>query len=162
MNCCQCEGIEEVFDRKQANKDLDQLHKEGLSDTTRMLVDAIKAEGVQGSTVLDIGGGVGAIQYGLLDAGATHAVSVDASTAYSEAAKEESQRRGHDERIAYHHGDFVDVAGEVESADIVTLDRVICCYHDFERLVQLSSQHATKLYGLVYPRDNWVSKMILS
>ena len=90
MNCCQCEGIEEVFDRKQANKDLDQLHKEGLSDTTRMLVDAIKAEGVQGSTVLDIGGGVGAIQYGLLDAGATHAVSVDASTAYSEAAKEES------------------------------------------------------------------------
>ncbi len=40
-------------------------------------------------------------------------------------------------------------------ADIVTLDRVICCYPDMEKLVELSAKRAIKIYGLVYPRDTW-------
>jgi hypothetical protein len=38
-------------------------------------------------------------------------------------------------------------------ADIVTLDRVICCYPDVESLVRLSATRARSLYGLVLPRD---------
>ena len=156
MDCCQCRGIEKVFDQKEAMKDLKRYRKKGPSDTTRMLVEAIKEEGVQQGTVLDIGGGVGAIQHELLDAGASGAVSVDASTAYVETAKEEAQRRGHGDRVTYQHGNFVDVAPNVAPSDIVTLDKVICCYNDVESLVDLSSQRAARLYGIVYPRDNWL------
>lgn len=119
------------------------------------MIEAIKAEGIQGRTLLDIGGGVGAIQHELLKAGAANSTGVDASTAFVEAVDEEADRQGHKDRVTSHHGDFVQVAGGIEPKDIVTLDRVICCYHDLEKLVGLSSQRATRLYGLVYPRDNW-------
>ena len=41
----------------------------------------------------------------------------------------------------------------VDAADIVTLDRVICCYPDAEALVGLSAARARTAYGLVLPRD---------
>jgi magnesium-protoporphyrin O-methyltransferase len=57
--------------------------------------------------------------------------------------------------VTYHYGNFVDLAEDIAPADIVTLDRVICCYPDMEKLVGLSAARARKLYGLVYPRDVW-------
>ena len=49
---------------------------------------------VGGATLLDIGGGVGAIRHELLAAGATSVTSVDASGPYLDAARSESKRRG--------------------------------------------------------------------
>ncbi len=154
MNCGQCEGIETLFNHKVAARELKKYRRKGPIKTTRILIDALKAEGVQGLTLLDIGGGIGAIVQELLAAGASRATNVDASTAYIEVAKEESERRGHSDRVSYQQGDFVDLAPEISPADIVTLDRVICCYPDMEALVGLSSQRATKYYGVVYPREN--------
>jgi len=159
VNCCQCQGIEAVFDPKHAAKELENYRKKGPARTTRMLIDALKASGIRGMTLLDIGGGVGAIQHALLRAGVTTATDVDASPAYLQAALEEAQRQGHADRVTYHAGDFVDRADEIEPADIVTLDRVICCYHDMEALVGLSSARARRLYGLVFPRDAWWVRM---
>ncbi len=53
-------------------------------------------------------------------------------------------------------GDFVSLAPLVDRADVVTLDRVICCYPDVERLVSLSAAKAGSLYGLVLPRDRGI------
>jgi magnesium-protoporphyrin O-methyltransferase len=36
---------------------------------------------------------------------------------------------------------------------VVTLDRVICCYPDVDRLVASSAAKAQHLYGLVFPRE---------
>jgi len=62
--------------------------------------------------------------------------------------------------MSHHHGNFMDLAPDLPQADIVTLDRVICCYHDMQSLVGLSSALAGKLYGLVYPRDTWWVKIV--
>jgi len=122
------------------------------------LVRAIQDQGVAGKSLLDIGGGVGVIQHELLKAGASDAVGVEASSAYIKAVEEEAERQGHRDRISSHFGDFVDVAPEISPADIVTLDRVICCYHDLDSLVGLSTERATSLYGIVYPRYIWPVK----
>jgi magnesium-protoporphyrin O-methyltransferase len=122
-------------------------------------VEALKQKGVEALTLLDIGGGVGVIQHELLQAGAGHSTHVDASTAYLEASKEEAKQLGHSDRSSYHYGDFVALAPQLEPADIVTLDRVICCYHDMPALVGLSAAKARKLYGLVFPRDTWWIKL---
>jgi hypothetical protein len=159
MNCCQCQGIELEFGRDEARQDLAAYHNHGPADTTQMLIDALRAEGVDGLTLLDVGGGIGTIQYELLKAGVRRAVSVEASTAYIEAAREEAERQDFADRITFHHGDFVDLAPDLATADIVTLDRVICCYHDFRALVGLSAARAGKLYGVVYPRDTWWMKL---
>ena len=55
-------------------------------------------------------------------------------------------------------GDFVDLAADIPQCDIVTLDRVICCYHDVRSLVEKSAAKAGVLYGLVYPQGNWRAK----
>lgn len=155
MTGCCCQGVDEIFGEKTARHDLRRYRRRGPSKPTRMLLEAIRREGVEHATVLDIGGGVGVIQQELLDAGAERATSVEASAAYLRAARDEAERRGHAERISYQAGDFVALADRVEPADVVTLDRVICCYPDMEALVSRSADRAQRLYGLVYPRDTW-------
>lgn len=155
MACRQCEGIESQFSRKFAERELRRFRKRGPIPTTRRLLDALASAGVGDSTLLDVGGGIGAIHHTLLDAGVREAVHVDASSGYLAVAKEESTRRGHEGRVRFVGGDFVDVADELPDADVVTLDRVICCYHDMEGLVERSASKARRLYGAVYPREAW-------
>ena len=112
-------------------------------------------------TLLDIGGGVGGIQHALLNGGVIQATHVDASSAYVQAAQAEAIRREIDGRITFLQGDFVDLAEDMPTADIVTLDRVVCCYDDMQALVRLSAEKASKIYGLVFPRDLWPIRLLL-
>ncbi len=158
MDNCGCERGFEIFDRKSAEADLARYREHGPDRTTRMLVDLIRERGVDGATVLDIGGGIGVIDHELLREGAHRAVLVDASAPALDAARDEAGRRGSLERIEFVEGDFVSRAESVEVADIVTLDRVICCYPDMESLVRLSGARTTRLYGLVLPRDRAIMR----
>ncbi|RPI82205.1 MAG: class I SAM-dependent methyltransferase [Chloroflexi bacterium] len=158
MNC-QCQGIEELFNQKQVDKELSRYRTKGPDKTTRILVQAIKEQSVKGSTLLDVGGGVGAVQHELMAAGIEKVIGVDASGAYLNAAMQEAQRRGKARQVIYYHGNFVDLAEEISSADIVTLNRVICCYNDMDALVGSSAKRAKRLYGLVFPRDTWWIKL---
>jgi magnesium-protoporphyrin O-methyltransferase len=155
MTSCCCQGVDEVFGERTARHDLRRYRKRGPSKPTRMLLEVLRREGIERAAVLDIGGGIGVIQQELLDAGAERATSVEASVAYLRVAREEAERRGSADRITYQAGDFVALADRVEPADVVTLDRVICCYPDMEALVGRSADRARRLYGLVYPQDRW-------
>ena len=159
MSACCCQGFESMFGERTARRDLERYRRKGPSKPTLRLLDALRREGVQGATVLDIGGGVGAIQHELLASGAVRATGVDASPAYLRAATSEAERRGHGDRVIQHEGDFVALAGDIASADVVTLDRVICCYPDVDRLVGRSAERARRLYGLVHPRDAWWTRV---
>jgi hypothetical protein len=152
---CQCQGIEHKFDGDYVGRRLRDYRRRGPAATTLQLVDALTAQGVDGMTLLDVGGGLGAIQHRLLGAGVREAVNVEASSAYLQAARTEAERLGLADRIVGLQGNFIDVADDIADADIVTLDRVICCYDDMERLVGRSAQRARRLYGVVYPRDTW-------
>jgi 2-polyprenyl-3-methyl-5-hydroxy-6-metoxy-1,4-benzoquinol methylase len=149
------------YNEKRAAAEMRKYRKKGPIPSTRTLIEALKAEGVEGATLLDIGGGIGAIQHALLAAGVAQATSVDASAAYLDAAGTESDRRVHGDRVTYRHGDFVELAESVPPADIVTLDRVINVYPDWDRLVALSAERAQRLYGLVYPRDRRMVRLVI-
>ncbi len=155
MTSCQCQGLEMLFNEKEARAKLKDYRANGPAKTTRILLDGLKAQGVRDLTLLDIGGGIGAIPHELLNSGAASARNVDASSAYIRAAKEESVRQGHAERSVFQHGNFVDLAPDIATVDVVTLDRVICCYDDMQTLVALSAERARKYYGLVFPKDSW-------
>jgi 2-polyprenyl-3-methyl-5-hydroxy-6-metoxy-1,4-benzoquinol methylase len=151
----------EAYDEKVAAADLNRYRKNGPRPWARALIEAIEAEGVDGATLLDIGGGIGVIQHELLDSGAARATSVEASSAYLSAARSESDRRGLTDRVMYHHGDFVDLAESIQPADVVTLDRVLNVYPDWERLASLSAEHARLLYGVVIPRDTRFVRLVI-
>jgi hypothetical protein len=153
-DCCSID-YDVHFDADEARHDLLVYRKNGAEGSTRRLIDALVAEGIEGASLLDIGGGVGIVQLELLEAGVASAMDVDASGPYLEVAEAEAAERGFQDRTAYRHGDFCALADEVDAADVVTLDRVICCYPDVRSLVSSSARHARRLYALVYPVDRW-------
>ncbi len=161
MDACGCDGLVSMFDRRAAEHDRDRYRRSGPDRTTRMLLDLIKPYRVGGSTILDIGGGIGIIDKELLQAGAGHAVLVDASPAYLDVARQEARQANLLNQIEFVDGDFVRRAAEIDVADIVTLDRVVCCYPDAEALVGLSAARARSIYGLVLPRDRWLVRVAI-
>jgi len=161
MTCCGAAACAGHFDAKRVTEDLRSYRANGPAATTRALVDALLRAGVQQSTLLDIGGGVGAIQHALLAAGAREATAVEASDAYLNAARGEAEQRGLQGRIRYQLGDFVEVAAQIPAADVVTLDRVVCCYPGMEALVRLSATRSKRLYGIVYPRGEWWTRVVI-
>ena len=162
MSCCACESYQSQFGDKHAVKDLKRYRKKGPDKTTRLLIDALKREGVSGASLLDVGAGIGILHHELLDAGAAKAVHVDATAPHIHVAKEEAARRGHRDRVTFLCGDFVVLAPEIPAADVVTLDRVICCYPDMELLVSTSASHAQRLYGAVFPRERWIVRAVVA
>tara|TARA_B100000959_G_scaffold247072_1_gene273074 strand:+ start:759 stop:1397 length:639 start_codon:yes stop_codon:yes gene_type:complete len=160
MGCCQCQGIENVFDEKAAKRQLKRYLKKGPSRTTRILLDEIRKKGVQGLDFLDIGGGIGAIQYDLIKAGASKGTSIEASSAYLDLVRDEEFHNDLAKKVNFQIGDFTTMASEVKSFDIVTLDKVICCYDDVSELVGLSSKIARKIYAVIYPRSAWWTRLL--
>ena len=148
------------FDEESVRRDLLEFRRDGPDGTTQRLVRTLVEHGVTGASLLDIGGGVGALQLELLGAGVARSLDVDASSAYLAAASNEAAERGFGGRTDYRHGDFVELAAEVETADVVTLHRVICCYPDAAALVSASASRARRLYGLVYPVDRWWTRIL--
>jgi hypothetical protein len=87
---------------------------------------------------------------------------IEASPAYLEAAREEGKRRSIHERVTYMQGDFLDLEHSVPSADIVTLERVLNVYPDWEQLARDSARHAQRLYGVVVPREGLFVRGVIS
>lgn len=158
-DCCSVD-YDVHFDAEDARHDLLVYRRDGAEGSTRRLIDVLLTEGIEGASLLDIGGGVGIVQLELLKAGIATSMDVDASGPYLQVAEAEAAERGFKDRTAYRHGDFVGLADEVEAADVVTLDRVICCYRDVRALVSSSARHARRLYALVYPVDRWWTRSV--
>ena len=56
---------------------------------------------------------------------------------------------------------FLDIAqapGEVESADVVVLHRVVCCYPDYAALLRAAAGHARKTMAYSHPAANAINR----
>lgn len=155
MSSCTCAGFDRAFGPRRVAREVRSFERRGPAETTNLLSAALRRHGVEGSTLLDIGGGLGALQCALLEAGVSRAAHVEASAAFTDAAREIGGRRGWGGLIDYYVGDFVELAEELGDFDIVTLDRVVCCYRDMEPLLRRSAKRARRLYALSYPIDAW-------
>jgi magnesium-protoporphyrin O-methyltransferase len=162
MTCAHCVGSARFFDYKRALRDRKRYRRRGPDRTSRLLLGMLMEAGIRDQSVLDVGGGVGALQHELLCKGARTVLNVDASPAYQEVNRQLAAERGLAGRIDYRSGDFVALAPGLPSADVVSLDRVICCYPDMPALVDASAEHAGRLYGFVAPRDRWLTRVGLA
>ncbi len=152
-NCCEMEN--NTFGEDEAKSNLKDYRKRGPANQTKLILEAVRSLGLKNAAILDICGGIGTIQHELLKDVASEAIHVDASSAYLKIAKEESARRGNHERVQFIHADFTDVAADLSPADVVTLDRVVCCYPDFRSLLKAAASHSKSAIALTYPRETW-------
>jgi len=127
--------------------------RKGLEPSQKQLMDGLMSSGFRDASVLDIGCGTGYLHQRLLQAGAASAVGVDLSAKMLMEARARARQQGLAERTDYREGDFVELADALRPADIVILDKVICCYPDAETLVQRSARMARRVYAFTVPRD---------
>ena len=163
MTTCQCCAADQMFDPAIARRELRRFRKTGPSPATRQILDAVRQAPLPPHpSLIDVGGGIGAIHHVLLDAGFARALQVDASRAYLDVARAEAERRGHGARVGFAHGDFREVAVTTPPADVVTLDRVVCCDPDFAGMLGAAADHARHLVALTYPRDRWFTRSFVA
>lgn len=156
-NCCEMEN--NTFGEDDAKADLKEYRRHGPANQTKFILEAIRSLRLKDASLLDVGGGIGAIHHELLKDVASEAMHVDASSAYLKEAKEETTRRGNNERVKFIHADFTDMADELSQADVVTLDRVVCCYPDFRSLLKAAAEKSRTAIALTYPRETWYMRI---
>src|SRR5215207_8787044 len=134
--CCDPRGCDRMFGARFAKRMASGYRKRGLGKTAEKIVEMVAQGGVQGATVLEIGGGVGEIQLELLRRGAASATNLELSPAYEAEARRLLREAGIEEgRVDRRRHDIAEDPDGVEVADVVVLHRVVCCYPDYERLL---------------------------
>ena len=155
MGCCGPEVLDKQFGSKRAAADLRRYRRRGPLPATAFLLRGLEANLPAAATLLDIGGGVGVLHHELLDRGVSRAWEVEPSVAFLQAAAEEAGRRGHTGRVEFIHAEVRQAADRLPVADVVTMDRVICCDPDYESLLHLALGKAQRIFAYSYPRARW-------
>ena len=156
---CSCSSVitstARHFDERRILKEVAAYRSAGPRPTTRGLLRQLSGVEPLPASVLEIGSGIGALSLELLRAGVQRATCVDMSAAALEANADEAQRQGVSDRITRVEADFVAIAPTLPSADLVALDRVVCCYPAYVPLLEQAAAHSHRLLAISYPRDRW-------
>lgn len=150
-----------MFGARFAKRMAAGYRKRGLDKTARAIVELVTQAGVQGATVLEIGGGVGEIQLELLRRGAASATNLELSPGYEPEAAALIEEAGVGGRVQRRLLDIATDPAAVEPADIVVLHRVVCCYPDFARLLGAAADHARRQLVFSHPPRNVVSRAVV-
>ena len=143
-------GISCCFDR-ESQRMYDDYKKKGLGETSVIIADAMAANGLQGSTVLEVGCGFGSLAIELVRRGASRAVGEDLSPKMIETAKRLAAENGLSESVSFRLGDGA--VSQLPPSKMVVLDAVLCCYPDLTALVENTSSAAQSLYAFAVPDD---------
>jgi magnesium-protoporphyrin O-methyltransferase len=159
--CCNAQGCDRFFGSRFARRMANRYRRRGLDRPSRRMVDFLEEKGIAGATVLEIGGGVGEIQVELLKRGAARTINLELSPGYEHEAAKLAREQGVDGRIERRLHDIAVEPGAVEPVDVVVLNRVVCCYPDYERLLAAAADHAQRLLVFSHPPRNLLSRALV-
>jgi hypothetical protein len=158
-DCCSPRGYRQIFSERGARSDARRYRRRGLDDVSSVIVRLVRERGVTDRTLLEVGGGVGAIEIELLKAGLSRAVSVELTPTYEEEAGALLREHGFDDRVERQLMDFARAGDAVGPADFVVLNRVLCCYPDMPLLAGAAADHARRALVLSFPNDRWWTRL---
>src|SRR5436309_16039703 len=130
----------------------------GLTASTEVLLGLLTEKGLVGKTVLDIGCGTGFFALKTLRHGASSCIGVDLSSAAIHEANEFAKESGLQDRARF---EVADAASIQHAADIVVMDKVLCCYPDADALLKTAFASSSDLYGFVIQRDEGLMKAVM-
>jgi hypothetical protein len=159
--CCTPKGYRQIFSERSARAQARRYRRNGPDASARRIVELLKKEGVDGMTLLEVGGGIGAIQIELLKAGLARAVSVELTPTYEASAAELLHEAGLEDRVERKVMDFANAGADIEPADIVVMNRVICCYPDLPRLAGAAADHTRRFLVMSFPKERWWTRVIV-
>jgi magnesium-protoporphyrin O-methyltransferase len=153
--CCARHGQEEFFSERNARRDARRYRGKGPDPVARALARRAAARGIEGATVTEIGGGVGQVLLELLKAGAAAGEVVELLPAYEPHVRELARELGVADRISFRTADLVaDPAARVP-ADVVVMNKVVCCTPDGVELAGIAAALARRTLVVSHPRETW-------
>lgn len=158
MACCSTDGANRFFS-KSAKRYAKTFRKKGPDKASSFLISSLTQLGLASKSVLDIGCGVGNVHLTLLKNGAASAFGVDVAEGMLKKARELAAELGLSEKVQYHHGDVTQSNGSIPPADVVVLDKVLCCHKDPETLIRNSTERCRELYATTYPRNSLLARI---
>ena len=144
-----------------ASRAAERYRQKGVDKTAQRMLTFLEERGIEGATVLEIGGGVGEVQIELLKRGAARTRNLELSPGYDDEAARLMREAGVEGRAERLLHDIALDPGGVEDADVVVLHRVVCCYPDYERLLSAAADHARRVLVFSYPPRNLLSRLLL-
>ena len=160
-SCCRTAGCEEFFKPATARRNLRRYLKKGLGAIEHSMVAAVAARDLEGARVLEIGGGVGAVQAELLAKGASTGEIVELVRAYEPYARELATAKGFQNRSVFRVANLLDDPNAAAPADVVVLNRVVCCSPDGIRLAGIGARLAQRMLMLSFPRDRGLTRLFV-
>ena len=160
MDTCCNNSYQDTFDHKRAHKEWKEYEKSGVKANSRPLMDLIRSVDLKAGSMLEIGGGIGALIFESFKLGLAKANYVDISQAYSDTFITALKEKGLREKVEPRLGDFVELSPEIPQVDLVVLDKVICCYENYEELIKASTAKSSQWYAITIPRDTWWVKLV--
>jgi 2-polyprenyl-3-methyl-5-hydroxy-6-metoxy-1,4-benzoquinol methylase len=157
--CCPSGDYHRFFNQRFARRLANRYRKRGLDPTAQTMVQFLRQLGLEGASVLEIGGGVGELEVELLQAGAARAQNLELSPAYEQPARTLAAQAGVQGRLDWRLHDLAEHPGAVAPADLVVLHRVVCCYPDYARLLAAAADHAWRALVFSYPPRNLLSRV---
>ena len=142
-----------MFNSKEARRAARSYRRKGLDSTAGPMVGVLRTHGVEGASILEVGAGVGSAQIELLKAGAERGIAYDLSLAHHRVGQELLEEHGVAGRVEWRTADFV-ADRDAPAADLVFLNRVVCCYPDIG-MVDAAATRAGRLLAMSYPRNRW-------
>ncbi|MFY0627152.1 MAG: class I SAM-dependent methyltransferase [Reichenbachiella sp.] len=158
MTCEHCCGADQIFDLQTAQKEMRKFKKRGPGLSTQKLITTIKPHIEGRESLLDIGGGIGAIQWAFLGTNGKRTTDVDSSSGYLQVASEYATENNLNSKFI--SGDFNDLVPEIETHDVVTLDKVVCCYPDYEQLLKNATRKTRNVLAMTLPLGGFISNIL--
>ncbi len=161
-SCCRAAPCEEMFgSESHARDDMESYLRRGLGGLeTEMLAALPHSLTLDGARVLEIGGGVGAIQAELLKRGAATGEVVELVAGYAPFAELLAREIGLADRSTFRVNDLVADPAAVAPADIVVMNRVVCCSADGPELTAVAAGLARSVLLMSFPRSNLLTKTV--
>ena len=129
--------------------------KPTAAKVTASLLDAITEAGVADRTVLDVGCGIGDLAIEVVARGAASGIGYDLSPKAIEEARKLAASRGVDNQMRFEVGDGAKL--DLPAADIVVINRVVCCYPDTDNLLERTLGAAGSVFAMTAPVSNGVT-----
>lgn len=157
--CCARHGQEEFFDERAARRSAERFRRRGADPMARSLARRAAAQGVADASVLEIGGGIGQVMFELLERGAARGEVVELLPSYEQFVGELARERGLGERVAFRTADLVADPSAGAPADLVVLNKVVCCTPDGIELAGVAASLARRTLALSHPRGTWAARI---
>lgn len=119
------------------------------------MLAAVPSEQVRGGRILEIGGGIGALQAELLRRGAATGEVVELVSAYRPYARALAEEVGVADRTRFQVADLLADPHGAAPADVVLLDKVICCSSEGLELIRVAAGLTRGTLVISFPRATW-------